>query len=430
MLHKQTIARNVVIPGIRILSILSVLIPMIAGIASGQADTISLDQAVKMAQEHNLNIGIAQNDVSQSKAHYRELKANRYPLMSLGSHYLYAPDQGYDPAVTNGGGYGLQLNAGLPLYDGGIRSAQVHQAANALERSQWGEKKAKSEIAFSVRSVYYEILRTQTETDIRKETVQRLKDYAVLLQGLQAGGNATESDVLKTQVELNNALIELDGTEKSVNNAKILLDNLMGKPLAYTFDVAPLSDQDTTFLSNELPKDNLDLRLTQYDEKSASYDLIMAKRERLPTLSIAGDVGAFGLKPNEFRNDLGYSALLSLNVPIFTWGGIKNRIQQKEYDYKRAQMQFELQRREVETEWYETINDVRQFEKNLVGYTRNNKDAENNYLSAKSRFVGGTGSSLEVLDAQRLLLEAKLNLNNTYFQLRTATANLIRLNGG
>ena len=418
------------IPGIRILSILSVLIPMMAGIASGQVDTVSLNEAIKTAQEHNLNIGIAQNDVSQSQAHYRELKANRYPLLSLGSHYLYAPEGGYDPAVTNGGEYGLQLNAGLPLYDGGIRSAQVHQAANALERSQWGEMKAKSEIAFSVRSVYYEILRAQTETDIRQETVQRLKDYAVLLQGLQAGGNATESDVLKTQVELNNALIELDGSEKSVNNAKILLDNLMGKPFAYTFDVVPLSDQDTTFISNELPKDNLDLRLTQYDEKSVSYDLLMAKRERLPTLSITGDVGALGIKPNDFRNDLGYSVLLSLDFPIFAWGGINSRIQQKEYDFKRAHLQYELQQREIETEWYETMNDVRQFEKNLADYARNIEAARNNYLSAKSRFLGGTGSNLEVLDAQRLLLEATLNLNNTYFQLRTATANLVRLNGG
>jgi outer membrane protein len=419
-----------VIPEIRILLLFLLLVPLTAGTASGQTDTMSLDEAIKMAQEHNLNIGMAQNSVLQNKAHFNELKANRYPSMALSSHYLYAPDHGYNPALTNGGEYGVQITAGLPLYDGGVRAAQANQGANALERSSWGVEKAKSEIAFSVRSTYYEILRAQTELRIRQETVQRLKDYSALLKELQAGGNATESDVLKARVELNNALIELDGAEKTFNNGKLLLNNLMGRPLTYTFEVGPLSDQDTTVVLNKFPKDNLDLRLLQYDQKSASYDLIIAKRERLPALSITGDVGALGLKPNEFRNDLGYSVLLSLGIPIFTWGGIKNRIQQKDYDYKRAQMQFELQRREVETEWYETINDVRQFEKNLVDYAHNIKDAENNYLSAKSRFVGGTGSSLEVLDAQRLLLEANLSLNNTYFQLRTATANLIRLNGG
>jgi outer membrane protein TolC len=156
----------------------------------------------------------------------------------------------------------------------------------------------------------------------------------------------------------------------------------------------------------------------------------MAKRERLPTLSITGDVGALGIKPNDFRNNLGYSVLLSFDFPIFAWGGIKNRIRQKEYDFKRVHLQLELEQREIETEWYETMNDVRQFEKNLADYARNIEAARNNFLSAKSRFLGGTGSNLEVLDAQRLLLEATLNLNNTYFQLRTATANLIRLNGG
>jgi outer membrane protein len=419
-----------VISGTKILLTLLLVIPLATRVASGQTDTISLDEAIKMAQDHNLYISMAQNDVSQNNAHYRELKANRYPLVSLGSHYLYAPEGGYDPTVTNGGEYGLQLSAGLPLYDGGIRSVQVHQAASAMERSEWGVEKTKSEMAYSVRSVYYEILRAEREREIRQEGVQRLNDYSVLLKAMQAGGNATESDVLKAQVELNNALIDLDGAEKSVNNAKLLLDNLMGKPPSYTFEVAPVADQDTTVVSTEFPQDNLDLHLLEYDEKLARYDVTIAKREQLPTFSVNGDFGALGIKPNEFRNDLGYSVLLSLDFPIFSWGGIENRIRQKEYDYQRAQMQFELQKREIETEWHETINDVRQFERNLADYTRNIKDAENNFLSAKSRFLGGRGSNLEVLDAQRLLLEANLNLNDTYFQLRAACANLIRLKGG
>jgi outer membrane protein TolC len=65
----------------------------------------------------------------------------------------------------------------------------------------------------------------------------------------------------------------------------------------------------------------------------------------------------------------------------------------------------------------------------LAGFSENIARAEENYLTAKSRFAGGAGSNLEVLEAQRLLTEAKLNRSGAQFQVRVDRATLLRLAG-
>ena len=85
--------------------------------------------------------------------------------------------------------------------------------------------------------------------------------------------------------------------------------------------------------------------------------------------------------------------------------------------------------RELEERWRLTVSDLDIARRSLDAYRKNAAAASDNYLSAKSRFVGGTGSNLEVLDAQRLLMETKLNENTMTFQIRLALANLRRLRG-
>ncbi|TLY31031.1 MAG: TolC family protein, partial [Ignavibacteria bacterium] len=138
---------------------------------------------------------------------------------------------------------------------------------------------------------------------------------------------------------------------------------------------------------------------------------------------------ALGIHPHEFRDDVGYSVFLSLDLPIFSWGAINDRIEQRVFDRDQLDAQLELQRRGLETEWRNTLGDVELARKSLVSYRANITEAEKNYLSAKSRFAGGSGSNLEVLDSQRLLEEVKLNFNSTLFQLRASLAGLLKLSG-
>src|SRR5258706_11650466 len=188
-----------------------------------QTDSITLKDALEIAQKNNPTIKIAEIGIKQDESRLREVKSTRYPVLAFRSHYLYAPETGYNEAVTNGGEYGVQLATGVPLFDGGVRSAQIDQSTNEITKSQAGLKKNSADLEFSVRLQYYETLRAEEEAMIRAETVTRLQDYLTFVNQLRLGGNATVSDRLKTQVDLNNSMIAADGALQSVQKSKRLL---------------------------------------------------------------------------------------------------------------------------------------------------------------------------------------------------------------
>ncbi len=394
-----------------------------------QTDTLTIQQAIDTAETQNLNIAIARSALRKSDSRLRETQSSRYPALSFKSHYLYTPVPGYNEIVTNGGEYGLQLSAGLPLYDAGVRSALMDQAAGDVERSQVNVLRAKVDIAFSVRLAYYESIRARRDVEIHEESVSRLRDYGLFLKGLQQGGIASESDVLKGRVDLNNEVIALESARRTYADSKIQLNRIMGRPLDAPLEIVPADPSDSLLIPPFSADENPAYRLLQHDEAFASYDLSIARSERLPTLSIVADGGALGVKPGEFRHDLGYSVSLSLEMPLFMWGGIGDRVEQKESARDQIRMQLDLERRDLEAEWRTATAQLDLARKNLAAYGVNIHDAEDNYLSAKSRFAGGTGSNLEVLEAHRLLTETKLNYNTTLFQLRSIRSNLLQLAG-
>ncbi|MGA2623095.1 MAG: TolC family protein [Bacteroidota bacterium] len=397
--------------------------------ANAQVDTISLQQAIESALTKNQLVAIADIEVRQNESHLQEVQSTKFPQLLLRSHYLYTPENGYSEVVTNGGEYGLQLTTGIPLYDGGTRTTVIHQASIAVDRSTIELQKSKVDLSYEVRSAYYEIVRAGNELQIRTETKQRLQDYVSFLAQLQRGGSVNASDVMKARVELNNATTDAENARQSVVNAKMSLNRLAGNPIERNFEIVSGTMSDTSSMPQFAVENSPSVQLLQHDKASSEDDLSIARNERLPTLSVAGDVGWLGVLPTEYRQNIGYSVSLSLDLPLWSWGAIENRIQQKTLSREHIDKQIELEKRDLELQWYTNLNDIAYARNALSAYASNIGEAEKNYLLAKSRFAGGSGSNLEVLDAQRLLVEIKLNYNHSLFQLNSAIARALKLSG-
>ena len=392
-------------------------------------DSLSLSQAIDIALKNNKAVNVAELGVQQTESHLKETKSTRYPSFYFRSHYMVTPQNGYNEVITNGGEYGVQVTAGLPLYDGGVREATINQASNAIDRSNLNLSKSKIDIAFTIRTLYFDILHAEEELHIRRETVERLRDYLDLLTRMQKGGGASQSDVLKAQVDLNSALTDVEVSSQDLNRLKQTLANELGTALDRAVEIAPLNPADSSALPEFSVDNNPDVQMLQRDKAESEFDVTLSQAERLPSLSVSGDFGALGVYPDQFSHNIGYSLLLTLDIPIFTWGGIDNRVEQKQIAVQQFDAQLELQRREYETQWRVALSDLATVKKNLTSLASNIGVANDNYVSAKARFAGGSGSNLDVLDSQRLLVEAKLSYNDALFQLRSDFATLLRLAG-
>ena len=408
---------------------LSLLICLFQLKSYAQTDSLALSKAIEIALKNNQNITLSNQEIEKSKYALKEAKSNLFPSIYGTSHYIYAPENGYDPVVTNGGEYGLQISANYALFDGGIRSALINKANVNIKGKNLSLQQTKSEIRYLVRVVYFEISAAKNELKAQRNGVTELTNYLQLLEQLKAGGVATESDVLKAKVDLNNLIITLETSKQKIEKLKFDMNNLLGRRIDEPFEIYESAATDTTTgLNSELNK-MIDLELAKNQAKASSYDVNIAKGEKLPRLSINGDAGVLGVKPNNIKQDAGYSLFLSFSVPLYTWGGIDSRIQQAEISQKQALTNVDLTDRALQTQRLSILSEIELAKKNMINYQSSIKTAEENFLSSEARFKGGSGTNLDVLDAHRLVIQAELNYNNSVLQYQTARASLLRLYG-
>ena len=408
---------------------LSLLICLFQLKSYAQTDSLALSKAIEIALKNNQNITLSNQEIEKSKYALKEARSNLFPSIYGTSHYIYAPENGYDPVVTNGGEYGLQISANYALFDGGIRSALINKANVNIKGKNLSLQQTKSEIRYLVRVVYFEISAAKNELNAQRNGVTELTNYLQLLEQLKAGGVATESDVLKAKVDLNNLLITLETSKQKIEKLTFDMNNLLGRRIDEPLNIYEDTPADTTTNLNSTANKMIDLELVQNEAKSSGYDINIAKGEKLPQLSITGDAGVLGVKPNNIKQDAGYSLFLSFSVPLFTWGGIESRIQQAEITQKQALTKVALTDRSLQTQRLSILSEIELAKKNMKNYQSSIKTAQENYLSSEARFKGGSGTNLDVLDAHRLVIQAESDYNNAVLQYQTASASLLRLYG-
>ncbi len=394
-----------------------------------QTDSLSLSKAIELALKHNQNITLANQEIEKSQEALKEVKSNLYPSLYGSSHYLYAPENGYDPVVTNGGEYGLQLNANYTLFDGGIRSALIKKASINVEGKNLSLSQTKTEIRYLVRIFFYQVIEAQNELESQRKGVKELNEYLGLLEQLKAGGGASESDVLKARVDLNNLIISLETTKQKIAKLKFGMNNLLGRKIDKPINFYEDAVMDTSIIQSLDLNKMIDLEIAQNRAKESSYDINITKGEKLPQLSITGDAGVLGVKPNNIKQDAGYSVFISFSVPLFTWGRINSKIQQAEISQKEALTNVDLTDRALQTQRLSILSEIELSKKNMIDYKSSIKIAEENYLSSEARFKGGSGTNLDVLDAHRLVIQGELDYWNSVLQFQSAKANLLRLYG-
>jgi outer membrane protein len=172
---------------------------------------------------------------------------------------------------------------------------------------------------------------------------------------------------------------------------------------------API-DENTLDLSR-----NLDITLAQLNVSKSSFDIEIQKSERLPIVSAFADAGLLTsidnlrLPSSERSGMFGYMVGLSLEVPLFTWGATDLRAQQKQLATDALGLQLEAVRRSVTTEFQKTQMQLRRVEERVMSLRVSLKAADENFVLTKSKYASGGVLSLEVLSAQQLLMDLKLD---------------------
>ena len=332
---------------------------------------------------------------------------------------------------------GFTLNQ--TLYDGGRSWNQVQQAKTNLEIARLNQRLIHIQVIQKVIQSYYGLLKAQKLLDVSDKNLEMSNQQLSLVKKQFELGVVKRTDLLKAEVAIGQARVDMLNKKTSLQNARRILFNDMGlQDFGQQITVVendwimpniPSSSGILNLLKNENP--SLLISKAQVGLNDLSYKLIRGLR--LPSMNTSMNYSANGESANQlldaFKDNWSFGLNLSISLPIYN--GSTLSIQQQ---------QAGLSRQQSEYSYITLLNDLR-VQAELIRETLNNyseiiplnqsvvASAQEDLKLARERYSLGSTTILEVLDAQVSLIRSNSNLINTVHDARIQEANLKGLLG-
>ena len=419
------------------------------------ADTlsISLEESVRIALEHNKNLDVAREKTDEARARVGETGTAFFPQITGSAGYTRLDIAPFIPTSRFGtlGEAGLlpkEITIGLrdnyaatlrlqqPLFTGG-RIAKTHDIARlARNASESDLDRSASELVYEVKRAYLSCVKAANTESVAAESANRLEAHLADIQAMRDAGLAADNDVLKTKVYLSESRLALMKARHAVRLARIYFCHVVDLPLASEILLAssvevaaPTGIDLETAVKIGLQKRE-ELRSMEYRNRMTRKELEIARNGYLPDISFFANLNY--LYPNrryerDFCTSWSMGVLAQMNV--FDWGRTVYRTRQSRSRLR----QIETAERNLEdaitldvTEAYFSFLEAW----NEIGAARENvAQAEENHRVTIGRFKEGLATNTEMLDAQVLLTSARMIRESAMADCLIAQAGLARATG-
>lgn len=305
---------------------------------------LSLREAIQAAIDNNVNVRLLKERIAAAQA---QANTSLGALLPNVGGYLNGRNQTVNLAAfglpaDRLGALGLTRSVTEPfeVYDAratlvqNIFSLSLVQrwraARSGIDVANLEAEVTKRDVMATAGLLYIEALRADEAVKAREADIELSQQLLTLARNRKAAGVATGLDVTRQEVELENNHQRLLVSQNELENARL---NLI-RSLGIAFDVRLILTDDLKFVpvAPQAPEQalmaareqRLELRAQENRQRLASLTLSSVTSERIPSLSLNGDYGWIGLKPEDALATR--SIGLTFSIPIFDGGQRESRI--------------------------------------------------------------------------------------------------------
>jgi outer membrane protein TolC len=306
-----------------------------AGPVMGQevAREVGLEEALALARQYSPSL--EQSASALEMAEYTQLSAlgGFLPSLSLGYSYNNSSSGRLDPTgqsitTTN---YSAQLTGGIDLFRGLRRFSDLRGARLGVEASSARYRQAEYQTAEAVKIAYYNAVARRELMRVEADRVQRQEDQLSFVDQQLELGRATRSDVLRSQVDLNNARMALLNAENAARASTYTLAEAVG----VTEPLVPEAEADLAGAGALISDDEVlsmalmgapSLVSARADAAASQAGVASARSAYLPSLRLGG---GWAWSNSEFPpQNRSWSVSLSGSLPIFDGFSRENQLYQ------------------------------------------------------------------------------------------------------
>lgn len=381
---------------------------------------MSIDEAIVRVMEASPRLQSAVTGTDVAKGEELQASFLPNPELSLEAEDFAGNDQF---GGTNSAEYTLSLNQKIEL--GGKRDARKKAAQASFAVAQENVSIERLNIIRDVHEAYLKILAETESVDLAVEQQQLAED--VLNSVNKRVNAAAESEIQKSKAEvtLANTLILKEQTSRQLQIARHSLAKLWGaatfneqldKSYLFKLEEPESYEYYVENLSNLPDMQRLSL---ESERKDSLYNLAKTERSADPTVSV-------GVRRFEEGSDNAF--LVGLSIPLQVFNKNQGNIAKAQAEIVQTQsdsQQYELNLKQSLFEnwqnWKTAYSEASHLKTKLL------PAADKSFHLAQSAYERGRFTYLEVLDAQRTLINARDQYLNTLRRYHGARINVKRL---
>ncbi|WP_051335626.1 efflux transporter outer membrane subunit [Methylocapsa acidiphila] len=316
---------------------------------------------------------------------------------------------------------------------------QVEAAEAEVESSEYQRRDALVATLAEVARDYVELRGVQTQIAIANANLASSNDILQLTRTRAEKGLTTGLDVENAAAQVESVRAQLPSLENQesayINALSLLLDEPPGSlkaELAKAKPIPPTPPRAPVGLPSELARRRPDIRRAEAELHAATANIGVAVADFYPSVKFNGSAGfnALDLKNLWKGSSLQYQLGPSITLPIFEGGRLKSTLDLGEAQQQEAYIAYH---KTVLQAWHEVVNALVAYRTEQERRARLKAQVEHSRQAlslSRSRYNNGVGDFLNVLDAQRTVLQAELQHAQSATAVSTDFVQLYKALGG
>jgi outer membrane protein TolC len=415
--------------------------------ASGQPVAITLDEAIRRAQDNEPNYVSAAAGNRIAGLDRSIARSGLLPNVAYLNGYLYTQGNGLPVTggtaeqspkfIANNGVREYVSQASVTETFGLAGMAGVRRADAAAAMAAAELEVARRGLVAAVTALFYGSLAADHKLAVAERAHQEAMDFSKLTGQREQAREAAHADVVKAQLQQQQRQRELQDATVVAEKARLELGVLLfpDPRTAYSLqaEAAPAPLAPRADIEVAAAKNNPELKSALASLNVGNADVLAARAAYLPDLGLnvtyGIDAPQFAVNgPDGIRN-LGYAAAVTLDIPVWDWLSTQHRVKQSEIRRDVAKVALSTTLRRLIARLDEAYSEAVAARDQLASLDVSVDTAGESLRLTKLRYNGGEATVLEVVDAQSAFVTAENALEDGRVRYEMARADLQTLTG-
>ena len=421
-----------------------------SGAVPGQPVVITLDEAIHRAESNEPAYAASLADNKVLELDRSIARSGLFPSVVYHNQYLYTQGNGLQNQAGQGVAsqaapkfiannavreYASQASINETVGLAGIAGVRRADAASAMAAAEL--EVARRGLVAAVTGLFYGSLAADHKLAVAERAHQEAADFTSLTGKREQAREVAHADVVKAQLEEQQRQRDFEDAKVAAEKARLELGMLLfaDPRTAYTLqaldEAPPLASRED--VEQAAAKNNPELKSALSALAVSNADVLAARAAYLPDLGLNFTYGVDAPQlavngPDKVRN-LGYSASVTLDIPVWDWLSTEHKVKQSEIRRGAAQMALSATQRQLIARLEDAYSEAQAARDQLDSLDVSAATAAESLRLTKLRYSGGEATVLEVVDAQNTYVSAQNAREDGRVRYEAARADLQTLTG-